>query len=141
MEMKTGFWQILHVNPFARIDHEDHIAHLGKFYEKARLLGVFDFEEWHVSMRLFPHYLIGKVNDWYFDQLVAVIQIWTYWKTNSLTAFILKVKWWMQKPQLLYSLKEQLNLFLRHKNAITPCLMIQQIFIYSGMDFNNINSC
>lgn len=67
-EMKTGLLHIIYANPFAGLDHEDPYTHLTKFYELTGTLGAPEVEEKANFIRLFPHSLIGKANDWYLDQ-------------------------------------------------------------------------
>ena len=63
-EMNTGLLQIIYVNPFVGLDHEDPYTHLTKLCELIGTLGTSEAEEEVVVMRLFPHSLIGKAKDW-----------------------------------------------------------------------------
>lgn len=86
-KMKTRLLQIIYVNPFVGLDHEDPYTHLTKFYELFGTLGAFEAEAEVVLMRLFPHYIIGKAKDWYLDQPVQVMIDWNELEENLLNRF------------------------------------------------------
>lgn len=67
IEMKTWLLQIIYVNPFAGLDHEDPYTYLTKFYDLVGMLGAFEVEEEVIFMRFFPHSLTGKAKDWHLD--------------------------------------------------------------------------
>lgn len=75
-QMKTGLHQILYVNPFTGLDHEDPYTHLNKFYEIVSTLGPLEVKEEQVFMILFPHSLIEKEKEWYLDQATQIMTDW-----------------------------------------------------------------
>jgi hypothetical protein len=86
-EMKTGYLQLLHANPFAGLPHEDPYNHLVKFYEIAGSLGATEAEEESVFQRGFPHSLIGKAKEWYLDQSIEVMTNWNTLEEKFLERF------------------------------------------------------
>lgn len=74
--MKTRLLQIIYVNPFAGLDHENPFTHLIKFYKLAGTLGACEVEEEAVFMRLFTHSLIGKAKDGYLNQPTQIMTNW-----------------------------------------------------------------
>lgn len=66
MEIKTKVIQLLLVNSFTEMDHEDPINHLTKLCKNAESLGASNSKDENLYLRLFPHSLIGRAKDWYF---------------------------------------------------------------------------
>lgn len=61
--MKIRLLQIIYVNLFVGLDHEDPYTRLTKFYELFSTLGASKAEEEALFMRFFPHSLIRKSID------------------------------------------------------------------------------
>lgn len=85
--MKSRLLQILYVNPFTGLDHEESYTHLTKFYEIVGTLGAHEAEEEKVFMRLFPHSLIGKAKEWYLDQPTQTMIGWNALEEKFLDRF------------------------------------------------------
>lgn len=62
-EMKTDLLQIMYVNPFAGLDHENTYTDLIKFYEISGTLKAPEEDEEATFLRLFPHSIINKLNE------------------------------------------------------------------------------
>jgi hypothetical protein len=60
MEIKTGFIQLLHTNPFTIMDPQYPINHMRKVYEIVESLGASVNEEENLFLRLFPCSIIGR---------------------------------------------------------------------------------
>lgn len=86
-EINKTLLQIIHANPYACLNHEGPYTHLTKLYEIVGMLGALEEEEEFVFMRLFPHSLIGKANDWYLDQPAQIMTNWNILEEKFLNRF------------------------------------------------------
>ena len=85
--MKTDLRQILYVNPFTELDHEDTYTFLTKFYEIAGTVGAPKAEEEQVFKILFPYSLIRKEKEWYLDQHLQTMTDWNVLEEKFLDRF------------------------------------------------------
>ncbi|KEH21937.1 hypothetical protein MTR_7g027165 [Medicago truncatula] len=108
MEIKTKVIQLLLVNSFTEMDHEDPINHLTKLCKNAESLGASNSkdENLYLSQRLV------------FPQLR---QIRTLWRTSSSNDSFLIVEFKMQRRQSLFLLKVLVRHYMKHGNSLNPC--------------------
>ena len=85
--MKTDILQILYVNPFTKLDHEDQYTHITKFYEIASAISVLEAKEEQVFQRLFLHPLIGTAKNLYLNQHTQTMTEWNVLEEKFLERF------------------------------------------------------
>ena len=119
--MKTGILQLLYVNPFAGLDHEDPHYHLTKFYEISGSVGAPEAEEEQVFKRLFPHSLVGKAKDWYLDQPTQIMTEWSVLEVKFLERFFPQSRFMEAKTAISMFLKVVMNLSMKLGRGKIQC--------------------